>query len=75
MNKTRRKKINDVIVLLTKIKDYVDDILDEEQDYYDNIPENLQGSEKAEASEDAIDVLNETYGLLEEAIDYLGGLI
>ena len=70
MNKTRRKKIQKAIDML-EMGDGVDqalDILEEvlyaEEDAYDNIPENLQGSWRAMDSEEAIDALNDAIDLL-----------
>lgn len=76
MNKARRQELSDVIRGLNDIQDaddlYVwintlDNIKDDEQCYYDNIPENLQSSQRAEDSEYAIDNL-------EEALDFLNEL-
>ena len=47
----------------------LDNIKDEEQDYYDNIPENLQYSQRAEDSEEAIENLEEALDLLNEVYD------
>ncbi len=41
MNKKRFLRIQ-------QVKEVLQEILDEEQEYYDNIPENLQSSERAE---------------------------
>lgn len=78
MNKTRRKELGQVIYGLGKIQDredlyawinILDNLKDEEQDYYDNIPENLQYSQRAEDSEAAIDNLDEALDLLNDAYD------
>lgn len=78
MNKTRRKELNKVIDELNTIKNKDDlyscintleSLRDEEQDYYDNIPENLQYGQRAEASEYAIDSLDEDIDLLNEVYD------
>ena len=68
MNKERRKKIIDAIY---KIEELVQNILDEEQDAYDNMPENLQESENGMISEDAQESLDSAIDALEEAISYL----
>ena len=75
MNKIRRKEIEAVISRLESIKDDIDNILSDEQDYYDNIPENLQSSERAENSEEAIEILEEVVSNLEDAIDNMGEII
>ena len=68
MNKQRRKRIVDAIY---KIEELIQNILDEEQDAYDNMPENLQESENGIASEEAQESLDSAIEALEEAISYL----
>ena len=53
MNKERRNKINKAIEEVNRLQEaleglqqIVEEIRDEEQDYLENIPENLQGSER-----------------------------
>lgn len=83
MNKSRRKRIASVIDTLENITEYdliepakseIEDILFEEEDAYDNMPENLQYSMRGEESSDAIDSLQEAVDSLEEAIDTLNEL-
>ncbi len=78
MNKARRKELSEVIKGLGVIQDKddlysiindLDNIKSDEEDYYDNIPENLQYSQKAEDSEQAIDNLEEALNLLNEVYD------
>ena len=78
MNKARRKELETVISNLNEIQGKDDlyacindlkKIRDDEQDYYDNIPENLQYSQRAEDSEAAIDNLEEALDLINEAYD------
>ena len=71
MNKKRRKCIDSVILKINNLQDIIEelqqdieDIAADEQDYLDNIPENLQGSERYEAGEEAVENL-------EAAIDWL----
>ena len=70
MNKARRKKIQKAIDILETGDDVdqalaiLEDVLYAEEDAYDNIPENLQGSWRAEESEEAIDALNDAIDLL-----------
>lgn len=83
MNKARRKRIASVIGTLENITGYdlietakneIEDILWEEDDAYNNMPENLQYSMRGEESSDAIDSLQEAVDALEEAIDALNEL-
>lgn len=83
MNKSRRKRIAVVIDNLERITNYdliesikseIEDILWEEEDAYDNMPENLQYSMRGEESSEAIDNLQETVDKLDEAIDILNDI-
>ena len=44
---------------------------EEEEEYRDNMPENLQGSERYERADEACDSLDSAYSSLEEAIEYI----
>jgi tetratricopeptide (TPR) repeat protein len=83
MNKSRRKRIAVAIDNLERITNYdsiesikseIEDILWEEEDAYDNMPENLQYSIRGEESSEAIDNLQEAVDLLEEAIDIINDI-
>lgn len=78
MNKLRRKELGQVINGLNTIQDRddlyslintLDNIKYDEESYYDNIPENLQYSQRAEDSETAIENLEEALDLLNEVYD------
>ena len=71
MNKQRRQKIRDVRKEIENCKDNLQKILDEEQDYFDNMPENLQGSVRGSDSEDAIDTMENCIEDLENIIKEL----
>jgi hypothetical protein len=75
MNKVRRKEISGIIARLEAIKSDIDCVLSDEQDYYDNIPENLQSSERTEQSEEAIEILEEVIENLGEAVENMGDII
>ena len=47
----------------------IEQLCDEEQDYLDSIPENLQGGERYEKSEEAVSALEGAVDCLDEAID------
>ena len=75
MNKPRRKELETVQEKLTEMKEMISDILADEQDYFDNIPENLQNSERAENSQIAIDSLENIDSLIEEIDNYINDAI
>ena len=71
MNMVRRKRISDVMKRLSIIMDEVDTILAEEQDYLDNMPENLQDSLRCEIAENAVSNLEDAIDSLTDVVDYL----
>ena len=71
MNNARRKKINDVVVGLEELSRKIEYILDEEQECFDNMPENLQESDRACAIQDSIDNLENAIDKIEDIIDDL----
>ena len=73
MNKIRRKNLAEIIERLEALKSEIEDIAsdlealkDEEEEYLDNIPENLQGSERYERAESAVDALDGAMSDLED---------
>ncbi len=46
MNDTKRNKLRGAIQLLGQVANIVDDVSDKESDAMDNMPENLQDSER-----------------------------
>lgn len=74
MNKQRRKAINCCTKALEDVKNRIEEILSEEENFFDNMPENLQGSIRGEESQEAIDVLNEVKDGLEDCIESLNGI-
>lgn len=73
MNNNRRKRITDIVEkinelrqLLEDVSSEVEEVRDEEQEYLDNIPENLQGSERHGVAETAVENLENAYSLLEQ---------
>lgn len=57
---------------LTDLNSDIEGIKDEEQDYLDNLPENLRGGDKASASEEAVNALEEVINSISEALEQFG---
>lgn len=74
MNKARRKKIQDTADQLEVLKSTLEDLQGEEEVYRDNIPENLQGSERYEKADEACDTLGDAVSALEDVISSLSEL-
>lgn len=57
-----------------KIKEQVYDIQLEEEDAFDSMPEGLQGSERGEISEEAIELLDSACDGLGDVLGYLNDI-
>lgn len=68
MNKARRKELNEVIKKIEDAKELLENIMCDEEEYRDNMPENLQSSEKYERADEACYSMQEAIDQLEEAI-------
>ena len=71
MNKARRQTIDEIVNDLNEIKDRMETLKGEEQEAFDNLPESLQSSEKAEPIERAIDSLEEAGEDADTIIEHL----
>lgn len=71
MNAQRRNEITKLIECLENLASDVRAVAEEEQEYYDNMPESLQGGEKGEAAEAAAQCLEDAAGELEEIVNQL----
>ena len=67
MNKNRRKSLRRALSYLDSAICIIRDAKDEEQDCLDNLPENLQSSERYEAMENAVDDLDNAVSSLRDA--------
>lgn len=73
MNKQRRKEIEGVrdqldaiFGMLESVRGTVEDLQAEEQEYFDNMPESLQGGERGEAAEAAASYLQDAASAVDD---------
>ncbi len=71
MNKQRRKTIDGIIEALEAIKSDIEVVYDEEAEYRDNIPENMQDGEKYEQADAACDELDTAMSSIDDIIENL----
>lgn len=71
MNKDRRTRIAALRAELDSIKERLETLRDEEQEAFDAMPEGLQGGERGEKSQAAIDALEIALTDIESAVDNL----
>lgn len=67
MNNKRRDLLKNAVRFLDSASDMVQQALDQEEDCLDNMPENLQMSDRYESMEAAIDCLNDAVANIDMA--------
>lgn len=67
MNKQRRKKVEGIYDLLQAALMELEEIRDEEQDAFDNLPEGIQESERGEQMEEYISQIDSAIDDIESA--------
>lgn len=68
MNKARRAAIEKIRDKLMDLCEEIEQVKDEEQEAFDNMPEGLQSSERGKAMESAISSLEEAYDSVDSAV-------
>jgi hypothetical protein len=68
MNAKRRKEITKAQALIEEAKGILETCQSDEQEYYDNMPENMQSGEKGQNAENAAGALQSAVENLEEAV-------
>lgn len=69
MNKARRSKIEGIAEKLESLQGELYQLVSEEQEYYDNMPESIQDGVKGEAAQAVIDLLEEAGCSFDELAD------
>lgn len=75
MNNLRRKRIGKLVDILFNVKEAFESIAEDEEEYIDNIPENLQNSSRYEEAEEALYNLNEVVFSLDKVLATLSCVI
>lgn len=68
MNKDRRKGIAKAQTLIDEAKAILESAQSDEQDYYDNMPENMQSGDKGQKAGSRADALQEAVDACDEVI-------
>ena len=76
MNKERRKSLREIQSKLESLGQDLEALKDEEEEYRDNMPENLQESDRYQRADEVCDLLQEalesmdnSYQQIEEAVE------
>lgn len=75
MNKIRRKQLEAIEAVIRDAQSRLEDIMQEEEDARDNIPESLMYTERYEKMNEACDFLYDAISNLEESIENIIGAI
>lgn len=75
MNKVRRKQLSKWLDDIEAIKNELESICSDEQEYFDNMPENFQGGQRGMDAEGAIDQMNEAISSIEEVISIIEEIV
>ena len=67
MNRERRKALQAIVDQLETLQMQLEEILTEEEEYRDNIPENFQSGERYEHIEEICESLSDAVSSLEDA--------
>jgi len=74
MTEQTRQKLNDLKDRIDQIRNAIDCIRSDEEDYMYNIPENLQESDRYYAADEAVDNLQAAFDSVEYAMDEIDEL-
>ena len=67
MNKQRRKKLTKAFEMIDEAIKILEEVKNEEDESYENLPDNFRYGDKGEEMKDYIEMLNEASGYLEDA--------
>ena len=71
MNKARRATLNAIMNAITEQKYALESVRDDEETAKDNLPESLQGSDRYDTMEEAVNAMDDAICSIEEAINRL----
>lgn len=74
MNRERRARLRDAVVLLDKSREVLSDVLFDEEMAFDSIPENLQNSERYSDMEDGINTISQALDDIVSISEDISGL-
>lgn len=75
MNDHRRKEIAKALDLLKQAEDIITQCAADELEYYENMPESIQCSDKGDAAEDAANSLSEAESDIGSAINNIESIV
>lgn len=74
MNKQRRKEIARIRELIQAAHDDLETVMEEEREYFDNMPESIQDGVKGQAAQENVDALEEAVDGLDEVLNNIDNI-
>jgi hypothetical protein len=71
MNKERRDRLSDVIASLEEAKDLLEEVKNDEQDAFDNLPVGLQCSERGSKMEEYIELMEDAGDQIDKVCEFI----
>lgn len=75
MNAKRRKSLKEIFEQISELKNQLENLREEEEQYTENMPENLWGSERYEKSQEHINDMAEAEDSLDSAINLIESIV
>ena len=66
MNAERRLKLNEALILVGEAKAIIEEVHEQEEEAYENMPESIQGSYRGEIMQGAVSALDDAVNACEE---------
>ena len=67
MNKERRNKLGKALDLIAQAEQIIQDVMEEEQESMENLPDNFRYGERGDEMQNYIDMMDETIGYCQDA--------
>ena len=74
LNKARKRVISDAVIRLREVRGVIETVRDDELNAMENVPENLQESERYSSMEDAVDIMDDAIDNLDDIISALDNI-
>ena len=75
MNKVRRGQLSEIQTELLSLKERLESLQEEEQEYYDNMPESFQSGEKGDKAQEHIDAIEYCATTLDDVISGISEIV
>ncbi len=67
MNRERRKKLGKAFDLVTEAEQIIQDVMEEEQESMENLPDNFRYGDRGDEMQNYIDMMDEVIGYCQDA--------